>query len=65
MTAAQRLELITNLEDQRPRFVFYSQNTWRVDNIPEQLQVPEVMRYLEEHYRLHTDLDGILVLERS
>lgn len=64
-TSAQRTELIADLEEEKPRFVFYSRDTWRVDDIAEQVQVPEVVRYLQGQYSLRADFGRVVVLERE
>ena len=65
ITSAQRSELIADLEEERPRFVFYSRHTWRVDDIQEQVQIPEVVEYLHAKYRLRDDFGDVVVLERE
>jgi hypothetical protein len=64
-TRSQRLELITDLERNKPRYVIYSPNTWRVDDIPESTQVPEVVDYLNQTYGVLSDLGGIIILQRK
>jgi hypothetical protein len=64
VTAEQRHELVADLERHRPRYVIYSRDKWRIDWIPEAVQVPEVVAYLDERYRLHSKLAGSVVLER-
>jgi hypothetical protein len=63
-TRKQRVQLIADLEEKRPRFVIYSLDTWRIDNIPEETQEPEVVAYLHQKYRMYRDMENILVLER-
>jgi len=43
----------------------YSLDDWRIDDIPEYVLVPEVVRYLGEKYSLAEDLGNILVLRRK
>lgn len=64
-TRSQRLELIAELERNRPRYVIYSPKTWRVDDIHETIQVPEVVDYLEQTYDVLSDLGGVFVFQRK
>ena len=64
-TYEQRQDLINDLEDKKPQYVVYSLDTWRVDNIAEDVQEPEVVQYLTRHYKLHQNLGNILILKRS
>ncbi len=50
VTRDQRLEIVRDLERKRTPFVVYSLGTWRVDSIPEELQVPEVLDYIRANY---------------
>lgn len=64
-TSAQRRELISDLEKKKPRFIVYSLNTWRVDGIPETVQVPEVVDYIRQKYDTFSDLGGVIILQRK
>lgn len=65
VTSAQRREMVADLERRRPAYVVYSLDSWRIDNIPEHVQVPEVVAYLNEKYTLAEDLGGTLILRRK
>jgi hypothetical protein len=64
VTAAQRKELVGDLEKNKPQYVVYSRNTWRVDDIMEDVQVPEVVSYLQDHYRIYQDLGDVVIEKR-
>ncbi len=64
-TSAQRLELVSDLEKKKPRFIVYSLNTWRVDGIPETIQVPEVVDYIGQKYDTFYDLGGVIIFQRK
>jgi hypothetical protein len=64
VTAAQRKELVDDLEKNKPHYVVYSRNTWRVDDIMEDVQVPEVVRYLHDNYKIYQDLGDVVIEER-
>lgn len=51
VTTEQRIELIRDLERKKTKYVVYSKNIWRVDNISEEIQVPEVVEYLNKKYK--------------
>ncbi|MBK5276301.1 MAG: hypothetical protein JJE30_14810 [Desulfuromonadales bacterium] len=65
ITTAQRREMVTELEHNKPQYVVYSLDTWRIDDIPEDVQVPEVAGYLREKYSVAEDLGNILILRRK
>ena len=64
VTRKQRRELVGDLEKNKPKYVIYSGNTFRIDGIPEDRQVPEVLEYLYREYRLDIDLKQVLILKR-
>jgi hypothetical protein len=61
----QRQELVKDLEEKRPRYIVYSPNTWRVDDIAEDVQVPEVVTYIRHSYHLLIQLRGVVILQRN
>jgi hypothetical protein len=60
----QRKKLISELEKNKPKYIIYSLKTWRVDNILEIVQVPEIVNYINNNYDLYRDLGEIHVLKR-
>ena len=65
ITSDQRREMVAALERRRPAIVVYSLESWRVDNIPEHVQVPEVVSYLRQEYSVIENLGDILILRRK
>jgi hypothetical protein len=63
-TSQQRRELVDDLERKRPEYVVYSHLTWRVDGIPEHIQVPEVVEYLKRRYQVHSQSADVSILKR-
>ena len=63
-SSAQRREMVADLELKRPACAVYSLEEWRIDDIPEGVQVPEVVRYLNDAYFVAEDLGGVLILRR-
>jgi len=64
VTTAQRKELVDDLERRKPQYVVYSRNTWRVDDIMEDEQVPEVVRYVQDNYRMYQNLGDVMIARR-
>jgi len=64
ITFQQRIELIADLERKKPRYVIMSPNTWRIDDIPESVQVPEVVSYIRERYKPVQHSADVVFLER-
>ncbi|MCJ7541380.1 MAG: hypothetical protein MUO88_17155, partial [Desulfobacterales bacterium] len=65
ITRDHRLELINDLEKKQPRYVVYSRKTWRIDDIPETIQVPEVYGYIMKKYKTVVDFGGVIsIMER-
>ena len=65
ITAEQRRELVNDLERHKPTYVVYSKGTWRVDDIPEFIQVPEVVNYIYQKYSPYLDTGNILIMKRG
>jgi hypothetical protein len=65
ITAEQRQEIVRDLEAKKPEYVIYSRATWRIDNIPETIQVPEVVDYLVNNYQLVEAYSDILLLKKK
>lgn len=64
ITTEQREELVEDLEASRPLIVF-SPETWRVDGIPEHVQLPEITRYLERSYGVTARSPDVMFLRRT
>ncbi len=64
-TSKQRQEIVADMENKKPFYVIYTLNSWRIDNIPEEIQVPEVVKYLQENYRVSQNMGTFLVLQRK
>lgn len=64
-TYEQRKEVVEDLEKNRPEYIVYSKNTWRIDGINESVQVPEIVEYLTEKYRPVMDSEDVLIAKRS
>ena len=62
-TTGQRKELVQELEENKPEFVVYSLGTWRIDNITEDRQVPEVLRYIAGEYKPYSRLGNVMILK--
>lgn len=65
VTTDQRLEMVADLERNRPAYVVYSLADWRIDTVPEAIQVPEVVAYLRARYTPDEYLGDILILRRK
>lgn len=65
ITAEQRQEIVRDLEAKKPEYVIYSNATWRIDNISENIQVPEVVDYLVSNYQPVAAYSDILFLKRQ
>ncbi|HBA89287.1 MAG TPA: hypothetical protein DCZ75_15265 [Geobacter sp.] len=65
VTKQHRLEMVQELERSRPACVIHTLDNWRIDDIMEDVQVPEVVRYMKEKYEMAEDLGNMLVLRRK
>ena len=64
ITSAHRRSIVQDLERTKPQWVLYSKDTWRIDMIPEEEQVPEITAYLNTHYEPEQSFGGIHILKR-
>lgn len=65
VTPAHRIEVVKNLEEKNPKYIIYSFNTWRVDDIPETIYAPEITKYIISNYVLEKDFQGLKILRRK
>lgn len=65
VTAVMRREAVVDLERNRPEYVVYSKVTWRPDDIPEQVQTPEMYEYLKSNYEIMEDHGTVIFLHRK
>jgi hypothetical protein len=65
ITTDQRRDLVAELEQKKPTYIVYSKSTWRVDNIQEDIQVPEVVQYITHMYRIETDTEYVQIWTRK
>jgi hypothetical protein len=65
VTHDMRREMVYYLEQNPPRYVIYNKNTWRLDDIPENIQVPEVLDYVTKTYHPIEESDDLIFLERN
>ncbi len=65
VTHDMRKEMVYYLEQKKPRYVIYNKNTWRLDDIPENIQVPEVLDYVTKTYHPIEESDDLIFLERN
>lgn len=65
VTRGMRQEMVESLERRKPRYVIYNAGTWRIDNIPEVVQVPEVLEYLRNTYHPIEESGDLIILERN
>jgi hypothetical protein len=64
-SSVQRREMVDDLERNKPEYVIYSLETWRVDDIPEKVQVPELVAYLGGKYEPYRKISNVLVMKRK
>ena len=64
ITSEMRNELVADLEKNKPEYVIYSLKTWRVDDINEKIQVPEVVDYLRNSYKTILTSGDVLIMKR-
>lgn len=59
-----RLQIVEDLEKNRPHYVVFNVHTWRVDRVPETIMVPEVVSYLRANYRPFKVMGDVEFYER-
>lgn len=65
ISTQQRLEAVRDLEKNKPEYVVYNLNTWRVDDIPESIQVPEIVSYIHRKYKIMHKTKDLLFMVRN
>jgi hypothetical protein len=64
-TSEQRREMIADLERHKPEYLLYSLETWRVDDIPEHIQLPELVDYIGRNYETDRSFADVVVMRRK
>lgn len=49
-TKDKRYELLSDLQDNKPRYIFENKATWAVDGITNRKRLPEVSKFIDEKY---------------
>jgi hypothetical protein len=65
VTYDQQRELISDLKEKDVKYIIYFKNTWRVDNIPERIQIPLVVEHINTGYKLFKDLGDVQIYVRE
>ncbi len=47
----KRLEIVSSLQQHPPLYIIEDKEAWAVDNVPDRQRLPEVIAYIEKHYR--------------
>lgn len=55
-------EIISDLEKNKPRYIVYSKKTWRLDSIPENIQIPLIVNYINQNYKKVVSLNDVDIL---
>ena len=58
-------EVIKNLEEKKPKFVISHIGEWQVDRIPEEVEFPQILKYINENYRMEKEISGVRILRRK
>jgi len=65
VTRAHRRELVEQLEQTHPRYAVLYRNAWPVDGIPYNIALPEVVAYLNAHYKVERNIGAFTLLRRK
>lgn len=65
ITTEMRRNAVSDLELYKPVYVVYSTATWRIDMIPEQIQVPEIYAYIMSNYDVMFDYGRVVIMRRK
>jgi hypothetical protein len=63
-TYERQNEVIRDLEKNKPHYVVYSKQTWQIDGINEQVQIPKIADYLNRHYKMVKPMQTVDIFER-
>ena len=65
VTSEYRAEVVRDLDRLRPAYLVYNGDTYRIDDIPEETQVPEILTYLKANYTFCSKSDGLFFYARA
>lgn len=63
ITTQDRIETVRALKKTRPLYVLYFTTIWRLDDIPEEIAVPEITEYIRKSYRLEQAMGPVQILK--
>lgn len=63
LTLEKRLQLVNDLTKLKPKYIFESTSVWAVDDVPNIRRLPEVVQFINQHYRMFLLNNTIRVYE--
>jgi len=64
VTAEHRREVVRDIEEKKAKYIIYSTDTPRIDDLDESIQSPEIVEYIQDYYVKEKEFDGTVILRR-
>ncbi|MEN9407853.1 MAG: hypothetical protein RLZZ455_1069 [Candidatus Parcubacteria bacterium] len=64
-TIEKRLEILSDLESNPPKYILYNMSAWDVDGVSNIKRMPEVWKHINTHYMIKKHLGSVLVYQRK
>lgn len=61
----KRLEILSDLESNPPKYILYNTSAWDVDGVSNMQRMPEVWKYIKKQYKLKKLLGSVLVYQKK
>lgn len=62
-TKELKIGIIESLKSEKPRFIISTEKIYQVDLIPEDMEFPEIIKYIEDNYYIIKEIEGVKILE--
>ncbi len=64
-TTGLKEEVIKYLEEKKPKFIISNVGEWQVDKISEEIEFPQILKYINNNYHFERDIYGVKILRKN
>lgn len=64
-TVELKEEVVKSLIKKKPKFIISNTKEWQVDKIPEEIEFPQISRYINNNYHFEKEIYGVKILREN